>query len=102
MDYIGGFKFHPRKRVSALPNVDWSGRPFPTELDEVYGSFSDEKARAMRACKSACKDLQGRKFRITSHNTFGFCVAFEFANPETGELMVATMTRCNWDCYLVD
>lgn len=102
MDYIvGGIAVHPRKKCDPLPAVDCAGREWPTELSQVYGRYSDAKSDAMRDCKALCKYLHGRKFRITSHNVFSFCVAFECPHPDTGEAMVVVITPCNRDAYFI-
>ena len=46
-------------------------------LNDVYGSYSQAKLNAYNYCLEQCKKENGRNFHITSHNTFGFCVAWE-------------------------
>nr|DAL84363.1 MAG TPA: hypothetical protein [Caudoviricetes sp.] len=41
------FTVHPRKRVARTPLYDWAGRPMPTELGDVYGSYSHKKLLRM-------------------------------------------------------
>ena len=98
---MGGIKVHPRKRVPALSDYDYSGKPWPTELAQVYGSYSANKAAAYRDCKALFKALDGRKFRITSHNSQFFCVAFECVHPDTGEALVVYVTPFNRDAYYI-
>lgn len=71
-----------------------------TELYHVYGNISSAKMRAMEDCKRWYRETNGRNFRIISHNTFQFSVAWEYDNPETGELMTRIETANN--TYIVD
>lgn len=95
------FRVHPRKRVNVLPELNWAGCPYPTLLVQVYASYSDAKADAYASCKWVYYALNGRKFRISSHNTFTFTVEFEFPHPETGEAMVARITRDHMDAWFI-
>lgn len=61
-------------------------------LDEVYGSYSDAKARVWQHCERLCSELEGRNLCITSANTFVFTAQFEFDNPEDGRPMVCNIT----------
>ena len=49
-------------------------------LNEVYGSYSYAKYQAFLNCLFKCSGEGGRNFRIFSHNTFGFSVAWEVAD----------------------
>ena len=69
-------------------------------LDDVYGNISSAKARAWRDCKDWCDAQNGRNFHIISHNTFQFSVAWEYDDPETGELMTRIETASS--TYIVD
>ena len=60
----------------------WQG----VELYEVYGSYSSAKARALEDCKRKCREENGTRFHITSHNTFGFSVAWDIEN-ENGDII---------------
>lgn len=40
------FTVHPRKRVGRTPLTDCAGRPMPSTLGDVYGSYSSRKAAA--------------------------------------------------------
>ena len=74
----------------------WEGR----ELWDVYGSVSRAKCVAMEECKRWCEETNGRNFHICSHNGFRFSVAWEYDNPETGELMTRIETADS--TYIVD
>lgn len=72
-DLHASFKVHPRamapvKRIEGLT------------LDDVYGTYSCAKARAYRYCKDLEKRFDGGI-------TYGFVYMFDFANPDTGELI---------------
>ena len=71
-----------------------------TELSDVYGRYSSAKASAMRDCKEGCNAVNGQNFRIISHNGWGFSVAWEYVNEETGEIMTRIETpSCT---YIID
>ena len=46
-------------------------------LHEVYGSSSTAKNNAWDYCRQKCFTENGENFRIISHNTFSFSVAWE-------------------------
>lgn len=71
-----------------------------TDLSDIYGRWSSAKASAMRDCKAWCDELNGYNFRIISHNGFGFSVAWNYTNEETGEVMTRIETRCG--TYIID
>lgn len=48
-----------------------------TELYEIYGSYSTAKAQALENCKALCYKENGLNFRIISHNSMTFSVAWE-------------------------
>lgn len=96
------FVVHPRKRVGRTPLYDWAGRPMPKTLDEVYGSYSANKARAYRYWKQLSEDLQGERFCITSHTSQFFTISFDFPNPETGEMMRGIATGRSAHAYYID
>ena len=96
------FIVHPRKRVERTPLYDWAGRPMPKYLDEVYKSYSVEKARAYRYWKQLSRELHGERFCITSHNYNFFTISFDFLNPETGEMMRAIATGRSSHAYYID
>lgn len=49
-------------------------------LNEIYGAYSFAKYQAFLNCLYKCQAENGRNFHITSHNTFGFSVAWEVAD----------------------
>lgn len=63
-----------------------------TELWDVYGSFSTNKARAFNSCKELCKSLDGENLKIISHNCHIFTAGFTFFNNETGAQSFAFIT----------
>lgn len=48
-----------------------------TELHEIYKSYSTAKAQALEHCKALCYKENGYNFRIISHNSMTFSVAWE-------------------------
>jgi hypothetical protein len=50
-----------------------------TELWQIYDTYSPAKRRSFEACKALCYNEGGCNFRIISHNTFGYSVAWETA-----------------------
>ena len=66
-------------------------------LDDVYGSYSSNKARAWRACHEECEQMGGRNFRITGNNSNYFTVAWEceveYVDPKTGEVTQEPITH---------
>lgn len=89
------FTIHPR---AAAPCVFTIGHT----LDDVYGSYSIEKARAYTYCKELCDRYDGYDFCITSANTFTFTVSFYFINPDDNRLMRAIITRTHNHAYYLD
>lgn len=71
-----------------------------TELRDVYGTWSDKKETAMRDCKREYLEDNGYDFRITGHNCDRFVVAWNYTNPETGEVMTKIKTGTN--TYVID
>ena len=71
-----------------------------TELYHVYGRISRDKMVAMDKCKEWCYQTNGRNFRIISHNSFQFSVAWEYDDPDTGEVMTRIETANS--TYIVD
>ena len=68
------------------------------DLWDVYGTVSAAKRSAMDWCKQECYKTAGHGFRIISHNSFSFSVAwehsnFEWVNPKTGEVTMEDVTR---------
>ena len=62
-------------------------------LWDCYTSYSHNKIKAFEYCENLCNMLGGWGLRIISHNMMQFTVGFEFADPNTGELMFAYITR---------
>lgn len=89
------FTIHPKAaapRVFAIAHT----------LDDVYGSYSIEKARAYTYCKWLCDRYDGYDFCITSANTFAFTVSFDFINPTDNRAMRAIITRTYNHAYYLD
>lgn len=55
-----------------------------TRLWDIYSKYSANKARAWAYCVDMCNREGGYDFRIISHNTFSFSVAWDIIDPETG------------------
>lgn len=71
------FTCHPK----ACPPCYYNEGEF---LDDVYRSYSADKARAYRYCRELCDKYDGFGFRITGHNCNMFSVGFDFeANGRT-------------------
>lgn len=69
-------------------------------LDDVYTSYSHNKAIAWAYVERLCGALDGTGLGVTSFNTFSFCARFFFTNPDNGRKMVALITpRHNWAWY---
>lgn len=79
------FTYHPRAKA---PHMYIKGE----YLWHVYSRYSVAKERAYEYCRKMCADLGGFNFAITSYSTCMFTVMFDFAHPETGELMRAHIT----------
>lgn len=71
-----------------------------TKLSDVYGRYSKAKEEAMDDCKRWCDETGGDNFRIISHCINNFSVAWEYNDPETGELMTRIETANN--TYIID
>jgi len=73
------------------------------DLYEVYGSVSSAKVHAMDDCLNWYRQDNGKNFRIVSHNSFSFSVAWEmeYVNPETGEVSDATRIETKSNSYIV-
>ena len=56
-------------------------------LRDVYGNYSIAKENAYNRCLSECAKDNGYNFRIVSHNSFSFSVAWDVINPKTGEII---------------
>lgn len=51
-----------------------------SSLHEVYSRYSAAKAESFNNCRKMCNDECGSNFRIISHNTFGYSVAWDIFN----------------------
>ena len=47
------------------------------ELWQIYDVYSPAKRRSFEACKDLCASENGENFRIISHNTFNYSVAWD-------------------------
>lgn len=63
-----------------------------TQLEDVYGRYSDKKARAYAYCRNLMSKYDGYDFRIISYNTYMFTCGFKFRDPATDELTFAYIT----------
>lgn len=71
-------------------------------LEDVYTTFSNEKARAYRYClEKYISDNNAANFRIISANTFQFSVAWDLLNPDTLEVIGVNIETAN-NSYLID
>lgn len=50
------------------------------KLWDVYGTVSQAKQNAWEYCLSLCNRENGTNFRIISHNTFSFSIAWDVAD----------------------
>ena len=80
------FKYHPR---ASAPDTSIEAYT----LDGVYERPSHFKRVAFRDCEIMANCLNGFNRGITSYNCQTFTYRFDFAHPETGELMRAVITR---------
>ena len=58
-----------------------------SELWHVYDNYSQEKARSFIDCKNWCENDNGYDFRIISHNTFAYSVAWNYIDEEGAEVL---------------
>lgn len=70
-------------------------------LTDVYGSVSPEKCIGWEWCLNECKKDNGYNFRICSHNSFSFSVAWDIVNPDTGE-WIATKVKTSKNSYYIE
>lgn len=89
------FTIHPKAKAPAYHSEGET-------LGEVYGRYSSAKDRAFRYCKDLCESVGGTGFCISSHNTFGFTVMFDFENPDDGRMMRAHITKAHNHAYYLD
>ena len=64
-------------------------------LSDVYGSYSNLKARAEESILREMDNLNGFDPKITSNNSFHFSMAFIYPCPNTGELRLRYHTSAN-------
>lgn len=80
------FRYHPRAdaptKSAIAPNI-WQAYDKPSYL----------KVEAWHDCENMCRELDGFGLCITGAGCQTFSVMFDFAHPETGELMRAHITR---------
>lgn len=89
------FTVHPKATAPCV-------RAIGHTLDDVYGRYSIEKARAYTYCKELCYRYDGYNFCITPANTFAFTVSFDFINPDDNRPMRAIITRNYNHAYYLD
>lgn len=64
-----------------------------TDIWYAYEKPSVDKCRAWQYCKELRDKYHGYDLLIASKNTFFFTAVFKFADPKTGELSYAYITR---------
>ena len=64
-------------------------------LSDVYGRYSINKAIAWDSCYNECKAVNGQDFRIISHNSSFFSVAYEVIDSTTGQVITVIITAYN-------
>ena len=80
------FTYHPHKAAPAKTYVS-------SNIWEAYVKPSGRKVAAWHDCENMCRALDGFGLCITGAGCQTFSVMFDFAHPETGELMRAHITR---------
>lgn len=71
-------------------------------LWDVYGKVSQAKKNAWDYCYSLyCKENGATDFRIISHNSFTFSVAWDIINTETGEFLGTRIETAN-NSYFIE
>ena len=89
--FIKGSTVRGQELINRAAN--WEG----TDLWDVYGRVSQAKRNAYDKCREWCYKSNGEHFRIISHNSFQFSVAWEcvveYVNPKTGEITDEKVTR---------
>lgn len=94
MTYVKG---NTKKGQNLLARARWNEG---TTLDAVYGRYSTAKSKAFKDCQRWCEEDHGYDFHICSHSCHQFSVAWNYTNPETGEVMTRIETASN--TYIVD
>lgn len=57
------------------------------DIFDAYGRPSIYKVRAWEYCKELCHKFSGWGLKVISRNTSIFTAGFEYADPETGEVI---------------
>jgi hypothetical protein len=63
---------------------------------DIYGAYKNPsiyKVRAWNYCRDLCRAYNGSNLMITGYNCMSFSVMFEYPNPDTGERMIAYITK---------
>ena len=69
---------------TAKANIERWQESIDYSLDDAYGRYSANKARAWRHCESVRKAHLGSALKVVSHNTFMFTAGFQFVDQESG------------------
>ena len=64
-------------------------------LSDVYGRYSAKKAIAYDSCYAEYIAVKGTGFRIISHNSSFFSVAYEVTDSTTGQVITVIITAYN-------
>ena len=62
-------------------------------LNQCYARPSKAKWDVWNECYTFCRDYKGFDMRINSYSTYSFVVSFLFNDPDTGVVMLYTMTQ---------
>lgn len=73
--------------IQAYDNSHWY------YLWDVYSNYSEYKVQAYNRCIDLMNRLNGWGLRILSYNSNVFTVGFLFADPDTGVIRFAYITR---------
>ncbi len=83
-----------------LRNAMYNNEGF--RLHDVYNTVSRAKQNAWEHCFSLfCREEGATDFRIISHNTFAFSVAWLIVSAETGEILGARIETAN-NSYFIE
>lgn len=70
-------------------------------LRSIYRSWSETKEKEYNKCRRECYEDKGHDFRIISRGgSWKFSVAWNYTNPDTGEVMTKIKTADN--TYIID
>lgn len=69
-------------------------RSTATQLSDVYGRYSADKAIAFDHCRRLMYENDGRDLKILTHNSYIFTAGFEFVpkDTKTGEVCIMYIT----------